>query len=149
VPALRIASPKLGGEHILIESGIIAQFLADVVPGPLAPVSNTPLGAIVRARLNYFIDTWNTKIGSFMFNMFRAATPDAKEGLSREWVAAVKKEIEPLLNDAKPYFGGSPRMTLAEVCAARNMNLFIARHHVNSDLLDQRCAIHNAHLRTC
>jgi hypothetical protein len=84
-----------------------------------------------------------------MFNMFRAATPNAKEGLSREWVAAVKKEIEPLLTDAKPYFGGSPRMTLAEVRAAKNMDFFIARHHVNGDLLDQRCAIHHAHLRTC
>jgi len=118
VPAVRIASPKLGGEHILIESGIIVQFLADVVPGPLAPVSNNPLGAIVRARLNYFIDTWNTKIGSFMFTMFRAATPDAREALSREWVAAVKKEIEPLLADAKPYFGGNSKMTLAEINVA-------------------------------
>jgi glutathione S-transferase len=113
---LRIASPKLGGEHILIESEIIVQFLADAVPGPLAPPSNTPQGAIARARLNYFIDTWNTKIGSYMFNMFRAAKIDAREALSSEWVAAVKKEIEPLLTDANPYFGGSSSMTLAEVC---------------------------------
>jgi len=123
VPALRIASPKLGGEHILIESGIIVQFLADVVPGPLAPPSNTPQGAITRARLNYFIDTWNTKIGNYMFNMFRASTPESREALSREWVSAVKKEIEPLLADASPYFGGSSTMTLAEV----NIAPFIMR----------------------
>jgi glutathione S-transferase len=115
VPALRIASPKLGGEHILIESHIIAQFLADAVPGRLSPPSSPPLAAIYRARLNYFIDTWNTKVGSFMFNMFRASTPDSKESLSREWVAAIKKEIEPLLADAKPFYGGSNHMTLAEV----------------------------------
>jgi len=118
VPALKIASPKLGGEHILIESQIIVQFLADAVPDRLAPPSNTPMGAIYRARLNYFIDTWNTKIGSFMFNMFRAATTEAKEGLSREWVAAVKQEIEPLLSDAKPFYGGSNSMTLVEVMVA-------------------------------
>jgi len=115
VPALRISAPNLGGEHILIESAIIVQFLADIVPGHLLPPSTTPSGAISRARLNYFLDTWNNKIGSFMFNMFRANTPSARESLSQEWVVAVKKEIEPLLADAKPYFGGSSRLTLAEI----------------------------------
>lgn len=115
VPAMRIASPQIGGEHILIESHIIVQFLADIIPGSISPPSNNPIGAIYRARLNYFIDTWNTKVGTFMFNMFRATTSQAKESLSREWVAAIKKEIEPLLGDAKPYYGGSPKMTLAEV----------------------------------
>lgn len=115
VPALRISAPNLGGEHILIESAIIVQFLADVRPGHLAPPSTTPSGAISRARLGYFLDTWNNKIGSFMFNMFRATTPAARESLSQEWITAVKKEIEPLLADAKPYFGGSSRLTLAEV----------------------------------
>jgi len=118
VPAMRIASPKIGGEHILIESHIIVQFLADILPGSLSPPSSNPIGAIYRARLNYFIDTWNTKVGSFMFNMFRATTSQTKESLSREWVAAVKKEIEPLLEDAKPYYGGSSKMTLAEVMIA-------------------------------
>jgi len=118
VPAIKIASPQLGGEHILIESQIIVQFLADIAPGRLAPPSNTPLGAIYRARMNYFIDTWNTKVGSFMFNMFRATTTESKESLSREWVATVKKEIEPLLSDAKPFYGGSNSITLAEVTVA-------------------------------
>lgn len=100
---------------MLIESQIIAQFLADVVPGVLAPVSNNPQGAFGRARINYFIDTWNTKVGSFMFNLFRAQTDVERETLSKEWVAAVRKEIEPLLADATPFFGGSQRLTLAEV----------------------------------
>ena len=29
-------------------------------------------------------------------------------------IAAIKKEIEPLLDDANPFFGGSKKMTLAE-----------------------------------
>jgi len=118
VPALKISSPALGGEHILIESQIIVQFLADVVPGVLAPVSNTPQGAFGRARINYFIDTWNTKVGSFMFNMFRAQTIAEREVFSKEWTTAIKKEIEPLLSDAKPFFGGSQSLTLAEVNVA-------------------------------
>jgi len=118
VPALKIATPALGGEHILIESQIIAQFLADIVPGVLAPASNTPQGAFNRARINYFIDTWNTKVGTFMFNLFRAQTMSEREVFSREWIAAVRKEIEPLLGDATPFFGGSKRLTLAEVNVA-------------------------------
>jgi glutathione S-transferase len=112
---LRISSPKLAGEHILIESAIIVQFLADIVPGRLTPVSSTPIGAIYRARLNYFIDTWNVKVGSFMFTMFRSRNTQEREALSKEWVSTMKKEIEPLLDGAKPYFGGNNKMTLAEV----------------------------------
>jgi len=118
VPALKISSPALGGEHILIESAIIVQFLADVVPGRLAPPSNTPLGAIYRARLNFFIDTWNTKVGTLMFHLFKAASVSEREVFAAEWVKAVSKEIEPLLTDADPFFAGSKRMTLAEVMIA-------------------------------
>jgi glutathione S-transferase len=115
---LKISSAALGGEHILIESHIIVQFLADVVPGILAPSSETPQGAFARARLNYFTDTWNTKVGTFMFKLFGAQTLADRERLGTEWVAAVKKEIEPLLGDAAPFFGGSKRLTLAEVNVA-------------------------------
>jgi glutathione S-transferase len=125
VPSLKISSPALGGEHILIESAIIVQFLADVVPGRLAPPSNNPLGAIYRARLNFFIDTWNTKVGTLMFHLFKAASPQERELFANEWVKAVAKEIEPLLADADPYFAGSKKMTLAEVMVAP----FIMRIH--------------------
>jgi len=129
VPALKISSPALGGEHILIESAIIVQFLADLFPGRLAPPSNTTSGALDRARLNYFIDTWNTKVGSFMFNLFKAQSTQEKEAFARDWVEAIKKEIEPLLADAEPYFGGSKTLTLAEV----NVAPFILRIYALAD----------------
>jgi glutathione S-transferase len=47
--------------------------------------------------------------------MFRAASEEEKEAKSKEWVAAVQKEIEPLLQNASPFFGGSKELTLAEV----------------------------------
>jgi glutathione S-transferase len=43
---------------------------------------------------------------------------DSKEEqakMSQEFVDVVTKEIEPLLKDAKPFFGGSQKVTLAEV----------------------------------
>lgn len=53
-----------------------------------------------------------------MFAIFRAASEEEKEAKSKEWVAAVEKEIEPLLQTANPYFGGSKNLTLAEVNVA-------------------------------
>ena len=37
-----------------------------------------------------------------------------QEETATKIVAAIRKEIEPLLQDARPYFGGSETMTLAE-----------------------------------
>jgi glutathione S-transferase len=40
--------------------------------------------------------------------------PEAEE-LGRRYAQAVEKEVEPLLQDARPFFGGSERLTMAEV----------------------------------
>ena len=45
----------------------------------------------------------------------RAEDEKAKEEKGKDMVAALKKEIEPLLADANPFFGGSEKMTMAEV----------------------------------
>jgi len=129
VPSLKISTPSLGPEQTLTESGIIIQFLADFEQSTLLPPSNTPQGALFRARLNFFNDTWSTKVGSYMFSLFRAQSDAEKEKTSQEWVATVKKEIEPLLADAKPFFGGSGKLTLAEV----NVAPFLLRIYALSD----------------
>ena len=46
------------------------------------------------------------------------ASAAEKDALVDAWVAAVEKEIEPLLADANPFFGGSERLTFAEVIVA-------------------------------
>jgi glutathione S-transferase len=115
VPALKYSDDNLKDE-IITESAIVAQFIADVKPNGLLPASDSsPTAALERARINFFLDTWNTKIGSFMFAMFRAGSEEEKEAKSKEWVAAVQKEIEPLLQNANPFFNGSSKLTLAEV----------------------------------
>jgi glutathione S-transferase len=115
VPALKYSDETLK-EEIITESAIVAQFIADIKPGTLLPASNSSTtSALERARINFFVDTWNTKVGSFMFAIFRASSAEEKEAKSKEWVAAVEKEIEPLLKTANPFFGGSKDLTLAEV----------------------------------
>jgi glutathione S-transferase len=41
---------------------------------------------------------------------------EKRDQLVKDFVAVVKKEIEPLLKDAKPFFGASEKITLVEVC---------------------------------
>ena len=54
-------------------------------------------------------------MGSYWFQILRQESDEEKEKLGKEFVSIVTKEIEPLLKDAKPFFGGSSKVTLAEV----------------------------------
>lgn len=45
------------------------------------------------------------------------ASEEEKGPLVEKLLDAVTKEVEPLLQDAKPFFGGSEKLTLAEVSA--------------------------------
>jgi len=67
-----------------------------------------------RARINFFVDTYFTKVNSHFFTILRAEGAEQEE-VTEKFVAAIEKEIEPLLSDAKPFFGGSSKLTLAEV----------------------------------
>lgn len=49
-----------------------------------------------------------------LFGVFRASGDDDAAEKARELVATIKKEIEPLLEDASPFFGGNERVTMAE-----------------------------------
>lgn len=51
-----------------------------------------------------------------MYPIMLAESDEKKEELAREVIAAVEKEIEPHLKDASPFFGGSSKLTMAEVC---------------------------------
>ncbi|KAM0328656.1 hypothetical protein ACHAQA_005068 [Verticillium albo-atrum] len=101
--------------QIITESGIVAQFLADAYPSHLLPASGSKEGALRRARINFFVDTYFTKVNPLLFKIIGASTEEEVEDLTRTKVDAIVKEIEPLLSDAAPFFGGSDKVTLAEV----------------------------------
>ena len=87
---------------------------------------NTVEGAVARARQRFFVDTFSSKVLSFWPRSFQLnALPgsEAHTAFGNEFAAAVEKEIEPLLQDAAPFFGGSDKPTLAEV----NIGSFILR----------------------
>ena len=116
---MKYSVPGLMDEEIITESGIVSQFLCDSFPSHLLPATREdPTAPLRRARINFFVDTWNTKVSSYQIGVIRAQPGAEKEEKCKEWVALIEKEIEPLLANASPFFGGSKELTFAEVMAA-------------------------------
>ncbi|KZF24555.1 thioredoxin-like protein [Xylona heveae TC161] len=115
VPAMRYSNGQI--DEVITESAIIAQFLADAHPSHLVPASNdSPAAALFRVRINFFVDTYFTRVNPLMWACILGAPDKQKrEEKAADFAKAVEKDIEPLLSDAAPYFGGSEKLTLAEV----------------------------------
>jgi len=109
-----VPSLSYNGE-IITESAVVATFLADAYPSHILKKSDEEGGALQRARINFFVDTYFSKVNSLLFQIFRAKQGEEKNEFAEKYVDAVAKEIEPLLQDAAPYFGGASKFTLAEV----------------------------------
>lgn len=62
----------------------------------------------------FFADTWVEKVNTYMLQVFKAEGEE-KEKLGAALVEAVRKEIEPLLENAGPFLSGSKSITFAEV----------------------------------
>ncbi|KAA8914531.1 thioredoxin-like protein [Sphaerosporella brunnea] len=113
VPALKY------NDEIIIESGIITQFLADAYPSHLEPTPTSPETALKRARINLFVETFTSKVAGILYGtIILANTAQEKAAKANATIAAIKSDIAPLLQDAAPFFGGSKELTLAEVNAA-------------------------------
>ena len=125
VPSIKYSNGVLE-EEVITESAIVSQFLCDERPSHLLPASkSSPTAALERARITFFYDTWNTKIQGAMYDVLKA---DGKEKAEKTdaWAAAIEKEIEPLLADANPFYGGSKELTFAEVIVAPFLIRFYA-----------------------
>ncbi|OLN86997.1 Protein LigF [Colletotrichum chlorophyti] len=101
--------------EIITESAIVSQFLADAHPSHLVPTAGTKDAALRRARINFFVDTYFSKANPHAFKIYSAKTDAEVQQSADVFVDAIAKEIEPLLKDAAPYFGGSDKVTLVEV----------------------------------
>jgi glutathione S-transferase len=100
---------------IVPESAIVSWLLADENPSHLAPPSNAPGGGLARARIAFFVDAYFSKFQAGLMKLFGAQTEEERAPIVANAVAQAVKELEPLLKDAGPYFGGSDRLTMAEV----------------------------------
>ncbi|KAL3605264.1 hypothetical protein FPOAC2_00207 [Fusarium poae] len=109
------------GETIT-ESAIVAQFLVDAYPAQsktLLPASSDRDGALIRARISFFADTYSNKVqGHLSRAIYRGKTDAEIESAVDDAIAGIVKEVEPLLKNAAPFFGGSDKLTFAEVLTA-------------------------------
>ena len=108
-----VPSLSYNGE-IITESAVVAQFLADAHPSHLAPVPTDAASALRRARIHFFVDTFVSKALPFLHQSPTASEAEVPE-IAAKFTDTVVKELEPLLQDAAPFFGGSETLTLAEV----------------------------------
>lgn len=109
-----VPSLSYNGE-IVTESAIVAQFLADTYPSHLVPPTTDANGPLVRARIAFFVDAWFSKVQPHYGKIVFSKSDKDAEDSAKDIVAAISKEVEPLLADAAPFFGGHQKLTLAEV----------------------------------
>jgi glutathione S-transferase len=103
----------------IAESAIIAGFLVDAHPSSLLPAPTGPEAALKRAKINWFFDTFMQTIYTGYTGLIMSKSAQEANKNVNNIVAAVVKDIEPLLGDASPFFGGSSTLTLAEVSQRR------------------------------
>ncbi|ROW13786.1 hypothetical protein VPNG_03649 [Cytospora leucostoma] len=101
--------------EIITESAIISQFLVDTYPSHLLPASSDPKGPLIRARIGFFVDAWTTLCtGPYVKVLLARTEKEANEHVDL-FAKTIAEEIDPLLKDAAPFFGGSDKLTFAEV----------------------------------
>lgn len=65
--------------------------------------------------MSFFIDAYWTKFHTILFKLFEAPRKDDEEMIIDNAIEGLVKEVEPLLKDAMPFWGGNEKLTLAEV----------------------------------
>ncbi|KAI5456830.1 thioredoxin-like protein [Mariannaea sp. PMI_226] len=116
--------------EVIRESAIVAQFLAEAYPSHLIPSTSSPEAALVRSKIAFFVDSWFSKVQPHYFKTLLGKTEnETKDGVA-EYIAALANEVEPLLENAGPFFGGSEKITLAEVLTGPSiLRLFAFSKH--------------------
>ncbi|KAL4778229.1 thioredoxin-like protein [Aspergillus varians] len=125
---------------IIAESAIVAQLLADAHPSHLLPPSNSPEGAIQRAQISFFVDTFFTKVWPSAFAAHTASTEEDRNTATESIVTAIEKNgLEGLLypegSGSGPFFHGAEKLTQAEVLTGSFLLRLLSLHKPQYGLL--------------
>src|SRR5271154_3109357 len=66
-------------DAIITESAIVCQFLVDAHPSHLEKTSSEEGGALQRGKINFFVDTYFTKVISSLFGVLRASAEEKEK----------------------------------------------------------------------
>lgn len=70
-----------------------------------------------RARLSLFVDAFAGKVIPNVFAGIMPPSEEERDAVAEKMVDGIATEVEPLLLGGEgPFYGGSERLTLAEVC---------------------------------
>ncbi|KAF2840029.1 thioredoxin-like protein [Patellaria atrata CBS 101060] len=117
VPTLKYTAGNVKDE-ILVESAIISRFLADTKPSAILPASNSgPEAALTRARYDFFISVFEGKLLKLWYQLL-FSKDEEKEPLAKEFFKVAEEDLESLLKDSNPFFGGSTELTFVETQVA-------------------------------
>ncbi|KAK9237961.1 thioredoxin-like protein [Lipomyces kononenkoae] len=97
------------GDDIIIESAITTEFVADLFP----EAQLIPRDPFLRAQSRLMAD----RFSEFLFPIYREVYYSGNPGSDAKIFDAIDKFL-PYLKDAKPFFGGSDHLTLAEILIA-------------------------------
>lgn len=73
--------------------------------------------ALQKFRMSFFVETYFEKVHSVFDGAVFARTKEMRDTKAEEFVEAVVRHIESLLENASPFWGGCQRLTFAEVKA--------------------------------
>lgn len=65
--------------------------------------------------MSFFIDAYWTKFHTILFRLYEAPAKEDEEHIVENAIEGLVKEVEPLLRDAMPFWGGNERLSLVEV----------------------------------
>ncbi|KAJ2444934.1 hypothetical protein GGF42_006154 [Coemansia sp. RSA 2424] len=130
-PQLKVPALRTPDGTILIESLVIAEFVADQFPEAGLLSSN----ATERAQLRLFIELFNSRLGSFIFRTLKASAAEeqnqAKESLLAG-IRAVNDELERQWQRSSgkggPFWYGD-RFSFAEIATVSFVDLLILPSH--------------------
>lgn len=69
----------------------------------------------MRGRISNFVKTYFSKVNTYYYPAIAAQTNQEADALGAQFCAAVCTELEPLLQDAAPFFGDNEMLTMTEV----------------------------------
>ncbi|KAL3457659.1 thioredoxin-like protein [Aspergillus heterothallicus] len=128
---------------IIPESAIVTQLLADAHPSHLVPPSNTVEGALQRAHISFFVDTFFSKVWTHAVASHRATSASERSAAATALVEAIEKNnVESLLypegegsSGSGPFFRGAEKLTLAEALTGSFLLRLLSLHKPEYGLL--------------
>ncbi|KAJ2556254.1 hypothetical protein EV175_002082 [Coemansia sp. RSA 1933] len=140
-PQLKVPALRTPDGTILIESLVIAEFVADKFP----EANLLPSDATERAQLRLFIELFGSRFNSFIYSTLRASTAEDRKEQAEKLLSGAREASEELEKQwERPSGKGGPfwsngKFAYAEIVLASFINMLVVlRHYRGLEIPDTR-----------